>query len=44
MKFDPEMLAEFQKGNYAGIEGVILRIVPLQSPLSILGFESVPVR
>jgi hypothetical protein len=42
MKFDPAMVAEFQKGNFAGVEGIILRIVPIQSPLPILGLETVP--
>ncbi len=40
MKFDPAMVAEFQKGNFTGVEGVILRIVPIQSPLLILGLET----
>ncbi|NTV29284.1 MAG: hypothetical protein HGA80_04300 [Candidatus Omnitrophica bacterium] len=40
MKFDPAMVAEFQKGNFAGVEGIILRIVPIQSPLPILGLET----
>ncbi len=43
MKFDPAMVAEFQNGNFAGVEGVILRIVPIQSPLPMLGLEAVPV-
>ncbi len=39
MKFDPAMVAEFQKGNFTGVEGIILRIVPIQSPLSLFGLE-----
>jgi len=31
--FDPAMLAEFQKGNFTGLEAVILGIVPISSPL-----------
>jgi hypothetical protein len=37
MNFDPAMVAEFQKGNFTGVEGIILRIIPIQSPLPILG-------
>ncbi|MEI8012987.1 MAG: hypothetical protein WCI27_11020, partial [Candidatus Omnitrophota bacterium] len=40
MKFDPAMIAEFQQGNFTGVEGIILRIVPLQSPLPILGLDA----
>ncbi|MBF0619902.1 MAG: hypothetical protein HQL19_07025 [Candidatus Omnitrophica bacterium] len=40
MKFEPDMVAEFQKGNFAGVEGIIFRIVPIQSPLPILGLET----
>jgi len=43
MKFDPAMVAEFQSGNFAGVEGIILRIVPIASPLPILGLETSPV-
>lgn len=39
MKFDPAMVAEFQKGNFTGVQGIILRIVPIESPLPIFGFE-----
>lgn len=42
MKFDPAMVAEFQKGNFSGVEGIILRIVPIQSPLPMLGLETSP--
>ena len=42
MKFDPAMVAEFQKGNFTGVEGIILRIVPIQSPLPFLGLEPSP--
>jgi hypothetical protein len=36
INLDPAMVAEFQKGNFTGVEGIILRIVPIQSPLAIL--------
>ena len=39
MNFDPAMIAEFRQGNFTGVEGIILRIVPLPSPLPILGLE-----
>ncbi len=42
MKFDPAMVAEFQKGDFTGVEGIILRIVPLQSPFQALGMEASP--
>ena len=42
MKFDPAMVAEFQKGDFTGVEGIILRIVPLQSPFQVLGMEASP--
>jgi hypothetical protein len=37
IKLDPAMVAEFQKGNFTGVEGIILRITPIQSVLPILG-------
>jgi hypothetical protein len=37
MKFDPAMVAEFQKGNFSGVEGIILKIIPIESPLPMLG-------
>ncbi|MBF0387833.1 MAG: hypothetical protein HQL20_08260 [Candidatus Omnitrophica bacterium] len=37
MKFDPAMIAQFQNGDFAGVSGVILRIVPIQDPLLIMG-------
>jgi hypothetical protein len=40
MNFDPAMVADFQKGNFTGVEGIILRIIPIQSPLPILGLET----
>jgi len=43
MEFDPAMIADFQKGNFAGLEGIILRIIPIQSPLPILGLDTIPV-
>ena len=33
MKFDQAMIADFQKGDFSGVEGVILRIVPIRNPL-----------
>jgi len=36
MTLDPAMLAEFQKGNFTGVQGIILRIVPIQNLESIL--------
>lgn len=38
-KFDKAMVAEFKKGNFAGVEAVILRIVPIASPLPLLGLS-----
>ncbi len=43
MKFDPIMVAEFQRGNFTGVEGVILNIVPMVSPLSLLGLDKASV-
>jgi len=37
MNFDPAMMAEFRKGNFTGVEGLILKIVPIESPLPFLG-------
>ncbi|MFH0753198.1 MAG: hypothetical protein V2A70_01380 [Candidatus Omnitrophota bacterium] len=37
IKFDPAMVAEFRQGNFTGVEGIILGIVPIKSPLQILG-------
>ena len=42
MKFDPAMAAEFQKGDFTGVEGIILNIVPIASPLLLLGLEANP--
>ncbi len=42
MPFDPAMVAEFQKGNFTGVEGIILKIVPIESPLPLLGMEAGP--
>ncbi|MBF0570690.1 MAG: hypothetical protein HQL12_02340 [Candidatus Omnitrophica bacterium] len=42
MKFDPAMVAEFRKGNFTGVEGIILRIVPIESPLPLLGLAISP--
>jgi len=38
MKFDPAMIAEFQRGDFSGIVPVIIRITPLRSALPLLGF------
>ena len=40
IKYDAAMIAEFQRGNFTGVEAFILRITPIQSALPILGFES----
>ena len=37
MTFDPAMVAEFRQGNFTGVEGIILKIVPIESPLALLG-------
>ncbi len=42
MNFDPAMVAEFRKGNFTGVEGIILKIVPIANPLLLLGLESSP--
>ncbi|NTV30289.1 MAG: hypothetical protein HGA80_09435 [Candidatus Omnitrophica bacterium] len=42
IKFDPAQVAEFQKGNFTGVQGIILRIVPVASPLQLLGLETEP--
>ena len=42
IKFDPAMAAEFQRGDFTGLEGVIINIVPIASPLPILGLEASP--
>jgi hypothetical protein len=39
MNFDPAMIEEFKRGDFTGVEGVILRIVPLKSALPMLGLE-----
>ncbi|HSV43409.1 MAG TPA: hypothetical protein VLJ10_02540, partial [Candidatus Bathyarchaeia archaeon] len=39
MTFDPAMVAEFEKGNFTGVEGIILQIIPLVSPLPLLGLS-----
>ncbi|MBF0521685.1 MAG: UDP-glucose 4-epimerase GalE [Candidatus Omnitrophica bacterium] len=38
-KFDPAMVAEFQKGNFTGVVPVIIRITPIESPFPLLGLE-----
>ncbi|MBI4309024.1 MAG: hypothetical protein HY591_01700 [Candidatus Omnitrophica bacterium] len=42
VKFDAAMMAEFQQGNFTGVRAVIRRIVPIASPLPILGLEMGP--
>lgn len=42
MHFDPAMMTEFQNGNFTGVQGIILRIVPLESPLPLLGYGDEP--
>ena len=39
IKFDPAMVAEFEAGDFTGVVPVILQIVPLASPLPLLGME-----
>jgi len=34
------MIAEFQKEKLTGVEGIILRIIPIKSPLTSLGLEA----
>ncbi|MBF0484722.1 MAG: hypothetical protein HQL25_08480 [Candidatus Omnitrophica bacterium] len=33
MKLDPAMVAEFEKGNFTGVQGIILSIIPIANPL-----------
>ena len=42
MTFDPAMVAEFRRGDFTGVEGVILNIVPIANPLLLLGLEASP--
>ncbi|MBF0531529.1 MAG: histidine phosphatase family protein [Candidatus Omnitrophica bacterium] len=37
LKFTSAMIAEFQRGNFSGVRGMILRIVPIGIPTSISG-------
>ncbi len=37
MSFDPAMLAAFQREDFVGLEGEILRIVPVANPADLLG-------
>jgi len=39
MNFNQAMVAQFQNGNLTGVDGIILRIVPMDSPLPMLGLE-----
>jgi RHH-type proline utilization regulon transcriptional repressor/proline dehydrogenase/delta 1-pyrroline-5-carboxylate dehydrogenase len=43
MKFDPAMIAEFQRGDFSGIVPVIIRITPISNVLPILGLQASPV-
>jgi len=36
VNLNPAMIAEFQKEDFTGIDGVIIKIVPIKNPLSIL--------
>ena len=38
IKFDPAMVTAFQKSNFTGVDGIIIRIVPIQNLLPILGY------
>jgi hypothetical protein len=40
MTFDPALIAEFQRGDFSGIEPVIVRIVPISSALPVLGLDT----
>jgi len=44
MKFNPAMVAEFRKGNFTGVEGIILKITSIDSPLSILDMATTAAR
>ncbi len=37
--FDPAMLAQFQKGNFAGIRPEIIQLTQMPGPLEIMGFK-----
>ncbi|MEI8012148.1 MAG: hypothetical protein WCI27_06675 [Candidatus Omnitrophota bacterium] len=39
MRVDPVMIAEFKRGDFTGVQGVILRIVPIASLPGLLGLE-----
>jgi phosphoglycerate kinase len=43
MKFNPAMVAEFQRGDFSGIVANIIRIVPIKSALPMMGLEASPV-
>jgi|GEM_PF-3193177 len=40
MKFDPAMVAQFQKGDFTGIVPVILNITPIANPSAMLGMAA----
>ncbi|MBL8013896.1 MAG: HEAT repeat domain-containing protein [Candidatus Omnitrophica bacterium] len=40
MKFDPAVVAEFERGDFSGVFPVILRITPISSPRPLLGLDS----
>ncbi|MBF0483915.1 MAG: hypothetical protein HQL25_04330 [Candidatus Omnitrophica bacterium] len=39
-QFDPAMVAEFQRGDFTGVEAFIIKITPLASPLPLLGLDT----
>ncbi|MEI8012234.1 MAG: hypothetical protein WCI27_07130 [Candidatus Omnitrophota bacterium] len=39
MTFDPAMVAEFKRGDFTGVEGVILNIVTITNPLTLFGLS-----
>jgi len=41
MRFNSAMIAQFRKGNFTGVQGIILRIFKIKSPLSLLGMQAV---
>jgi len=40
MNFDPAMVAEFRRGNFSGIVANIIRIIPIKSPLPMMGLDA----
>lgn len=39
LKFDPSMMAQFQRGDFSGVVPVIIQITPIQNPLPLLGIN-----